>query len=64
MERDKPRKGRYFVGTPSPSRKPIRVRPEEKNVATRKGRARGGNLSVITHLALIMIIKEEQTWYK
>jgi len=30
------------------------VRPEEQNVATRKGRARGGMLSVFTHLTLIM----------
>jgi hypothetical protein len=51
-------------GTSSPNTKPIQVRPEEKNVATRKGRARGGNLSVFAHLVLITMIKEAEQWYK
>jgi hypothetical protein len=34
--------------------KPIQVRPEEQIVATRKGRARGGNLSVFPHLTLVI----------
>jgi hypothetical protein len=36
------------------SRKPTQVRPEEQNVATRQGRARGGKLSVFPHLASII----------
>src|SRR5260221_373196 len=40
----------HFVGRG----KPIQVRPEEQNVATRKGRARGGKLSIFPHLTLII----------
>jgi hypothetical protein len=36
------------------SGKPTQVRPEEQNVATRKGRARGGKLSVFPHLMLVI----------
>lgn len=35
-------------------RKPTQVRPAEQNVATRKGRARGGKLSVLPHLTSII----------
>ncbi|HYU73907.1 MAG TPA: hypothetical protein VEL31_14600 [Ktedonobacteraceae bacterium] len=35
-------------------RKPIQVRPAEKNVATRKGRARGGKLSALPHLTPVI----------
>jgi hypothetical protein len=36
------------------------VRPEEKNVATRKGRARGGKLSIFPHLTLIIETESEK----
>jgi hypothetical protein len=35
------------------------VCPEEKNVATRKGRARGGKLSVFPHLTLVIKAESE-----
>ena len=46
--------GWYHAGTMSPIRKPTQVRPEEQNVATRKGRARGGKVSVFPHLTLVI----------
>jgi len=35
-------------------KKPTQVLPAEQHVATRKGRARGGKLSIFPHLTLII----------
>jgi hypothetical protein len=43
-----------MAGITNPKKKPIQVRPGKKNVAARKGRARGGKLSIFAHLTLII----------
>src|SRR5258708_18015765 len=55
------RKGRPLAGTVSPISKPTQVRPEEQNVATRKGRAPGGKVSVFPHLTPVTYVERLRT---